>query len=262
MKFLRQLLSILGFGAMAVAGSASHAADTPVLSQTPDHPVSFGFKTNWFAIRTDDVGKVIAKLGLSESQAANWSSGLTAMYERRLKPGENKYVFVSPPVKGWVMVVGSHLPYPEGRGGKERQEINRNFQRAFGALSEAFPEVHFFGSYRVVDFVAWARSRGGKTERVLALAEGEVLANVGNLTPEERALGLLDVSGLSLEKAAAAMVAAYDRPRTERKYLMPDEATPLRIAEAWGSVDPSKLDEADLPKSVGTLAVLPAYLRN
>lgn len=262
MKFLRQLLSILGFSAIAVAGTASHAADAPVLDRTPDHPVSFGFKTNWFAVRTDDAGKVIARLGLSEPQAANWRSGLTALNERRLKPGENKYVFVSPPVKGWVMVVGSHLPYPEGRSGKERQEINRNFQRVFGALSEAFPEVHFFGSYRVVDFVAWARSRGGKTERVMALAEGEVLANVGKLTPEERSLSLLDVSGLSLEQATAAMVAAYERPRTERKYLMPDEATPLRIAEAWGGIDPDKLDKADLPKGVGTLAVLPAYLRN
>lgn len=261
-KFFWQLVSVLGFGAVAIAGTASQAADAPVLNQTPDHPVSFGFKTNWFAVRGGDVGKVIAKLELTKPQTANWNSGLTTLNERRLKPNENEYVFVSPPVKGWILVVSSQLPYPEDRQGESRQKINGSFQRMFGALSEAFPEVHFFGSYRVVDFVAWARSRGGKVERVAAFADGDALANFGNLTPEEQSLGLLDVSGLSLEQTAAAIAAAYERPRAERQHLIPGEETPLRIAEAWGGINPSKLDETDLPKSVGTLAVLPAYMRN
>ncbi len=264
MKFLRQLLSDLQFGAMAMAaaGPARRAADIPVLDRTPDYPIPFGAKTNWFAVRSDDVGKVIASLGLSEPQAANWSSGLTALNERRFKLVGNKYVFISPPVKGWILVVGSELPYPDNREGKERKRINSNFERMFGVLSEAFPEVHFFGSYRVVDFVAWARSRGGKIERVTAVADGDALANFGALTSEERSLGLLDVSGLSLDQTAAAMDATRERPHLEHQHLIPREEMLLRIAEAWGGIDPSKLGEADLPKSVGILAVLPAYLLN
>lgn len=262
MKFLRRLFSVLGFGAMAVAAPVSQAAEVLMLDQTPDHPVSFGFKTNWFAVRTGDAARVIATLGLTESQPANWNSGLTVLSERRLKPDEKKYVFVSPSVRGWVLVTSNALPYPEGREGEARKKFNKNFEHLFTALSEVFSEVHFFGSYRVVDFVAWARSRDGRIERIAALAEGEVIANFVNLTPEERSLGLLDVSGLSLEQAALAMRAAYEHPRSEHRYLIPDEETPLLIAEAWGGINPDKLDEADLPDGVGILAVLPAHLRN
>jgi hypothetical protein len=262
MKFLPQLLSILGFDAMAVAGAARPVEGVPVLDQTPDHPVSFGFKTNWFAVRSDDAGQVIASLGLSEPQAANWNSGFNTLNERRLMPGGSKYVFVSPPVKGWVLVVGSQLPYPEGREGEARQKIDSSFQHMFGALSDVFPEVHFFGSYRVVDFVAWARARNGKIERVAAFADGDALANFGELTPEERSLGLFDVSGLSLKQAAMAIAVAREGTQSEQQHLVPREETPLRIAEAWGGIDPSKLEEAGLPKSAGILAVLPASLRH
>jgi hypothetical protein len=40
-----------------------------------------------------------------------------------------------------------------------------------------FDDVQFFGSYRVSDFVTWARALNGKSVRIFAYADSEVLAN-------------------------------------------------------------------------------------
>jgi hypothetical protein len=54
-------------------------------------------------------------------------------------------------------------------------------------------------SYRVCDFVAWARAVKGKPIRIFAYfgSEGEVLANVGDQTAEEAKLKFANLSGLS-----------------------------------------------------------------
>ena len=61
------------------------------VSQEPDGPVPFGYKTTWMALRCDDPERVISALRPRLRQSANWTTGLAAVeaqMERR--------VFVSP----------------------------------------------------------------------------------------------------------------------------------------------------------------------
>ena len=64
---------------------------------------------------------------------------------------------------------------------------------------QRFDDVQFFGSHRVVDFVAWARAVKGKPTQIFAWSgsDGAVLANIGEQTPEEAKLGFSNLSGLS-----------------------------------------------------------------
>jgi hypothetical protein len=69
--------------------------------QTPDGPQSFGYKVNWFALKTSDAAAVLETLELGETTPANWESGLAAVY------GDDPWVFVSPPIRGWILAVWS-----------------------------------------------------------------------------------------------------------------------------------------------------------
>ena len=78
-------------------------------NQTPDKPEPFGFKILWFALKTSDPAVVVDAFELREATPANWESGLAAVYESARK---DAWVFVSPPIGGWVLIVGGCLPYP------------------------------------------------------------------------------------------------------------------------------------------------------
>jgi hypothetical protein len=45
----------------------------PSFNQTPDKPQPFGYKVNWFALKTSDPAAVVDALELEETTAANWS---------------------------------------------------------------------------------------------------------------------------------------------------------------------------------------------
>ena len=66
-------------------------------------------------------------------------------------------MFASPPVSGWVFVAGFWLPYPVAPT-ERHHEIGKKFDVLFSRLMKRFDDVQFFGSYRVVDFAAWARA--------------------------------------------------------------------------------------------------------
>ena len=79
--------------------------------QTPDKPQSFGYKVSWFAVKTADPASVLAALQCGEGTPANWASGLRAA-GALARAGSDAWVFVSPPVSGWVLIVGFWLPHP------------------------------------------------------------------------------------------------------------------------------------------------------
>lgn len=64
----------------------------------PDQPLSFGFKTNWLAVKSDSPEAVLEKLPLQNIQPANWQSSFQIMevgnYQSSLQP-----VFVSPCIR-------------------------------------------------------------------------------------------------------------------------------------------------------------------
>jgi len=251
----------------------------PHFDQTPDKPQSFGYKVSWFAVKASDAASVLDALEFGGKTPANWASGLIAADAIGVSQKSEPWVFTSPPVNGWVLVVGFWLPYPAAPTGPQA-EIGKKFDVLFSRLMKRFDDVQFFGSYRVVDFVAWARARNGKSGRVFAYADGEVFANAGEQTPEEAKLRFANLTGLSppnardkifkiaeeQEAEQNALVARGLTPREARARVRqngrdatPDEKDVVELAALW-SVDPTQLANQGHPPGVGLAARLPKHL--
>ena len=247
----------------------------PSFDQTPDKPEPFGFKISWFAVKATDPATVLDALEFKEAMPANWASGLAAAYWNA--ESRECWAFVSPPVSGWVLVVSSSLPYPTI---ETHHDIGKRFDVLFSRLMRRFDDVQFFGSHRGVGFVTWARALNSKAMRIFAFGEADVVANVGEQTPEETKLTFLDLSGLAPSDASEKMFRVADEQTAERDSLvasglsrreararvlqkgrdaLPDEADVVDLAALW-SIDPSRLSEQDHPLGLGLAARLPENL--
>jgi len=230
----------------------------PAFDQTPDRPEPFGYKVSWFALKTSDPAAVLDALELGEAMPANWSSGMAAAYGR----AERYWIFISPPQGGWVLAISSSWVYPTI---ETHHDIGAKFDRLFSRLMKRFDDVQFFGSHRVSDFAAWARAMIGEPVRIFAWAgsDGAVFMNVGDQTPEEAKLGLLNLTGLSPDEATEAMFrAAEEQDEDEEKGTksFPEEDDVVGLAALW-SIDPFELPEQDHPPALGLAARLPTDLR-
>lgn len=245
----------------------------PSFDQAPDEPEPFGFKVSWFAVKTSDPISVLDALEFGEATPANWTSGLAAAYGRSQR--DDAWVFISPPVGGWVLVVSFSLPYPTIQ---THHEIGKRFDVLFSRLMKRFDDVQFFGNYRVVGFVAWALALNGKPARIFALAD-EVMANFGEQTPEEMKLGFADLSGLSPSDAwekifriaeeqdvqQNALVASGLSRREARARVrqsgraIPGEKDVVELAALW-SIDPTQLPRLSEQPRLGLVARLPKDL--
>jgi hypothetical protein len=244
----------------------------PSFDQTPDKPKGFGFKVLWFAVKATDPASVLDALEFGERTPANWASGFATVYG-------DQWVFASPPVSGWILVVGLSLPYPTN---ETHHDIGKRFDLLFSRLMQRFDDVQFFGSHRVSDFVVWARAVNGKPMRIFAWSGsvGEVLANVGEQTPEEAKLGFINLTGLSPSDAVDRIFKIVGEQQDERDALVasglslrealakvrqngrgdfPGESDVVDLAALW-SLDPSRLEEQDHPVGLGLAARLPKDL--
>lgn len=202
----------------------TRAEMTPPVSQAPDLPVPFGYKTAWLAIPDTAPEAVISALELTGPVPANWESGLTTVRSGRLRQ-----VFVSPSVKGFVLVIGidnglSDLTEPD----------------AVDALAAQLPSFQFFASHRTVDLFVWGQYRDGKSLRRYGwLGEsGQVLFCDGTMTPEEAKLGFAELpSGTDFDWA---------------QVTLPDESRVTDLAAAWG-VDPLFREKSGLTPGTGFL---------
>lgn len=195
--------------------------------QNPDRPVSFGFKMSWFAVRTGGADNVAKALNLGKGVPCNWKSGIERAYE-------NGGVFIAPPVGNWTLIVGGALT----------EDDDTEIARRLTELSRRFGEAQWFGTHRVVDYHAWAKSVDGKIVRHYAYSgeRGETLRADGDplpgeprnlfnsLSPEARSPGYADRSGLAF----------------------PSEDTVMAVAGAW-SIDPTNLDTRQAPVGLGLL---------
>jgi len=127
--------------------------------------------TTWLAVRSRNVHAVQMALGLNNVQPCTWSEGLA---------GEEK-LFVAPPVKGWVLIIGSNLPDPA-------DDVDLCF-RFLISLSHKLGHVQFFKANRVLGHHAWVRIEAGRVVRGYAWA-GKALWNQGKPAREEGELGL------------------------------------------------------------------------
>lgn len=254
--------------------------EPPSFDQTPDKPQAFGYKVNWFAIKTSDPSAVLDALELGEATLANWASGLEAAHEGGAWKRTGPWVFISPPVRGWVLAVSASWPYPVTI--EQTRDIGERFDALFSRLMQRFDDVQFFGSYRVVDFVTWARALKGKPIRIFGYAGGgdNVLANFGDQTLGEAQLGFTNLSGLSpsdandrmfeiaeqqdleeyrLRKNGLSPREAHEKVRESGRSPFPDETDATDLAALW-SIDPSGLEEQDHPTGLGLVVRLPQDL--
>ncbi|MBU1497642.1 hypothetical protein KKF34_12280 [Myxococcota bacterium] len=203
----------------------------------PDMPVEFGYKCQWLAIKTDSADEVINKIKLKDVQVSSWKSGILHAYE--------DMVFVTPPVNGWVFVVGATLPdFADNRSKRN------NIEKMLIALSLYFSEVQYFGSHRVVEYHAWAKAKNGSIVRGYAYLgeQGRTLWNVGEKSSSEIELGLNYFNENSPD--------ADDDGYWEREDLkFPDEEHVMQIAGKW-SINPMKLPVMAIEKGTGFLGKL------
>lgn len=286
MKWIARLTASTAASESSAPAQTAEAAPAPVqeappsFNQAPDHPQSFGYKVSWFALKAYDPASVLDALEISDATPSNWESGLAAVYSRDSEP----WIFVSPPIGGWVLAVSASWAYPVANEAESQSEyqhgIGSRFDVLFSRLMKKFDDVQFFGSHRVVDFVVWARALNGKPVRIFSHADGEVLANFGEQTPEEAKLGFLNLSGLSPPDArdkilaiaeeqsaeADALVAsglsrkeALARVREKGRSAFPDEQDVTDLAELW-SIDPTEVWDQDDPLALGLAARIPKDL--
>src|SRR5271154_6190415 len=118
----------------------------PSFDQTPDKPKSFGFKVNWFAVKASDPATVLDAFEIDEATPSNWESGIAAAYSLDASQGDGPWIFVAPPVGGWILAVSDSLPYPTVQ---THDDSGKRFDVLFSRLMQRFDDVQFFGSHRV-----------------------------------------------------------------------------------------------------------------
>lgn len=200
---------------------------TPGTQLPPEHAIPFGYKSQWLAVRTENPVAALVALGADGAQPAGWSDGVGA---------SGGTVFATPPLDGWVLLVGS---FPEILGDTDEGAVTLVSRLS----ADLQTEVQYFGTHRVVEYHAWVRANNGDIVRAYAyLGErGETLLQAGAKTPEERELGF----NFFDEEAPDAKDDAY----WERKDLsFPDEGNVMVLAGRW-SINPAELGERGL---VGT----------
>ncbi len=189
--------------------------EKPAGQAVPDLPVPFGYKTSWFCIRSDSPDEVITALGLKDPVPSDWKSGIASG------------IFVSPVLDGYVLAVnyGDDI-------------ITENIE-GLNDIGRRFAEVQYFSSHRVVEYAAWVKYVNGMMVRGYCWCgcEGEIYLNEGELTAEEKSLGL------------HGLLQSTDDDWETAEFA--DEEHVLQIAAAWG-ID-TGFSGKRYPESVGWL---------
>lgn len=187
-------------------------------------PLLSGQLCRWVAIRSRNLDAVQTALGLDNPVPCSWTEGIVQVSERKL--------FLSPPVNGWILVVGPRLPDPA-------DDVDACFH-FLHRLSRELGEVQFFSVNRIVGHHAWARFDGGEAFRGYAWA-GETLWNHGPKTWAERKLGLKCYG--YLEGASELRFETLEQARANVERVM-------LLAASW-SIDPTSVDENMLTDARG-----------
>ncbi len=136
------------------------ASSTVAVSTPCYQPSILEHTCRWMVVRSNHLASVQSALGLHNPIPCSWGEGMSRLSERRL--------FVSPPIKGWILVVGHGLPDPS-------DDIDRCFH-FLAKLSRTLGEIQFFSANRPVNHHAWVRAESGQVRRAYAWA-GETLWN-------------------------------------------------------------------------------------
>ena len=211
----------------------SEASPAP-LHLLPDTP-GFAPKRahSWLAIRGSNTSAVLAALALHDPRPCSWTEGLLGDSEQSL--------FISPPVAGWILVIGPALPDPA-------DDVDASF-RFISDLSRKLGHVQFFHVHAVLDHHAWVRAESGKILRAYAWA-GKTLWNQGSPTPAEHTLGMK-----CLAYGETAELALFARPETEA-----GNSEKVHLLAARWSLDPAEISGRFLERETGVSGEAGRYL--
>ena len=176
----------------------------------------------WLAVKSRSLVAVQSALGLHNPKPCSWIEGLA---------GDEK-LFVAPPVRGWILVMGAGLPDPS-------EDVDACFRFVL-RLSRHLGQVQLFCAHRVPHHHAWVRAEGGKIVRAYAWA-GKTLWQQGTRTAAEKELDLKCFD--------------YAEPPERVSFGQPDaialnvDKVPL-LAARW-SLDPARIDQRFLERERG-----------
>ena len=187
----------------------------------------------WLAIKGHNPRAVQEALHLHAPMPCSWEEGLLEARERKL--------FISPPVAGWILVVGSSLPDPT--------EVVDECYHFLTKLSRKLGQIQFFSANRALNHHAWALVDKGRVLRAYAWA-GETVWNQGPMTAAEKELKLACFNYVD---------DAVDFDQKDQLALN-SERVPM-LASRW-SVDPTSIDERQFQNGYGIKGELSHSKRN
>lgn len=176
----------------------------------------------WMAVKSRSLAEVQAAVGLHHVRQCVLAEGLPI----------DAALYLSPPVAGWVLVLGPGLPDPT-------DDVDACF-RFVVEMSRRLGKVQLFCARRVLSHHAWVQADRGRIIRAYAWAQ-EVLWNEGQPTAAERELGLQCYEYLE----TADLPSLSQRDDVELNV----ERVPL-LAARW-SVDPAVVVQQSLREQPG-----------
>ncbi len=195
----------------------------PLNDRRLPHP-GLGWLCRWLAIKSIHPLRVQEALQLTKPTPCSWAEAIAAAQEQRL--------FISPPIGGWVLVLGSALPDPA-------EDVDRCYMLLL-ELSRKLGHVQFFSLNRALNHHAWAQASHGQILRAYAWA-GQTLWNQGRPTRAEVELRMKCFD--------------YAEPLQQIRFADPNpvaqntEKVPL-LAARW-SIDPAAIDPRVLRENRG-----------
>lgn len=198
-----------------------------------DSAVSFGYKTVWLAVKTDNKKRISEILKLKNTKECNWKVGIAESY--------NSSIYITPQIKDWTLVCGMSLL----NGNNDKINIIY-IKKTIETLSAEFGEAQFFGSHRVVEYQSWMKAINGKIVRAYCFLgeSGENLIVEGEPTNFEKEYKLINT--LSKE-------AQNDKYFEREDLFYPDEEFVMKVAENW-SINPQTLEERkDIKNELGII---------
>ncbi len=178
----------------------------------------------WLAIKSRNVHAVQAALALQDVKPCFWADGLAGSSGQKL--------FISPPVSGWVLVMGPALPNP-------CDDEDAAF-RFLLQLSRKVGQVQLFSAGGIFNQHAWVRVDMGRVLRAYAWS-GKTLWNQGEVTGAETELGMKCYNYGQSSVASFLGRADSGAANADKVHL---------LAARW-SLDPDEIDDQFIEHALG-----------